>query len=324
MRSRIGVLLLAVSVSAASSAGEWIADTQAIMGTRVHVEVYHDDAALARSAIAAVMADMRRIDASMSPYIEASELSMMNREAATHAVTVSPELFGLLQRSLEFSVVTDGAFDVTFASAGRYYDYRASIAPDAATLEATLPAIDYRHLELIEPNLVRYHHPAVYVDLGGIAKGYAVDRGIAILQAHGIVEGIVEAGGDSRIIGDRHGRPWNVGVKDPRKDGAMAVLLPLANTAVSTSGDYERYFEKDGVRYHHIIDPDTGDSARAVRSVTILGPEATMTDALSTSVFVLGVEKGIELIDEHFPGVDAIVIDGDGRMHYSANLEPLR
>ncbi len=312
-----GVLLITAS---AASAGAWYQESEPIMGTRIHVEVYHEDESAARAAIAAVMAEMRRINASMSPYIETSELSVLNRDGAKGQVEVSEELYALLERSVEFSRITNGAFDVTFASAGRYYDYRSSVRPDAATIEKSLPAIDYRHIEFLPARRIHFNHPGVYIDLGGIAKGHAVDRGIAILTERGISEGMVGAGGDSRIIGDRHGRPWTVGVKDPRKDGAMAVLLPLSDTAVSTSGDYERYFEQDGVRYHHIIDPDTGDSARAVRSVTILGPEATMTDALSTSVFVLGIDKGLALINARFPGVDAIIIDGEGKLHYSEGL----
>jgi thiamine biosynthesis lipoprotein len=134
-----------------------------------------------------------------------------------------------------------------------------------------------------------------------------------------ILQGSVAAGGDSRIIGDRRGEPWTVGIQDPRNEDAMAVLLPLVDTAVSTSGDYERFFVEDGVRYHHILDPSTGDSARSSWSVTILGPEATFTDALSTSVFVLGPSRGLALIDQ-LPGVDAIIIDAEGRLLYSADL----
>ncbi len=318
MRASFAAVMFLLSCRAI--AGEWYSDYEPIMGTQIHVEVYHEDEAAARAAIAAVMAEMWRVNDSMSPFLESSELSRLNRDGAKDAVEVSPELYRLIQRSVEFSRITNGAFDVTFGSAGRYYDYRKSVRPDSATLEDVLPAIDYRHIEFAPNNAIHYRHEGVYIDLGGIAKGYAVDRGIDILLARGITEGMVGAGGDSRIIGDRHGKPWTVGVKDPRKPGAMAVLLPLADTAVSTSGDYERYFEQDGVRYHHIIDPTTGDSARAVRSVTILGPEATMTDALSTSVFVMGIEKGLALINSKFPGVDAIIIDGEGKLHYSEGL----
>ena len=170
---------------------------------------------------------------------------------------------------------------------------------------------------------VRFSHPGVSIDLGGIAKGYAVDRCVELLREQGVTQGMVAAGGDSRIIGDRMGRPWTVGVQNPRNEREMIALLPLEDTAVSTSGDYERYFEEDGVRYHHIINPSNGDSARDVRSVTILGPEGLFTDALSTAVFVLGLDKGLGLIDE-LPGIDAVVVDGAGNLRYSADIDPLR
>ena len=154
-------------------------------------------------------------------------------------------------------------------------------------------------------------------------KGHAVDRSIALLQQMGIRQASVTAGGDSRMIGDRWGRPWNIGVRDPRDADKLAAVIPLQDLAVSTSGDYQRYFEEDGVRYHHIIDPASGDSARELRSVTIIGPDATTTDALSTSVFVLGLEKGLALVNR-LDGIDAILVDGTGRLHYSDDLLPAK
>ncbi len=302
----------------------WHEATEPVMGTRVHVEFHVADDALAPGLIQSVMTDMHRIDHAFSPYKETSELSRLNREAGRGWVEVSQELLDLLVKSRQVSLLTDGAFDITYASVGRYYDYREGVAPDEAAIEAAVKAIDYRHVEIDAPGQrVRFKHPKVYVDLGGIAKGHAVDRGIAILEQAGVTQASVAAGGDSRIIGDRDGHPWTVGVKHPREEGEMSALLPLSDTAVSTSGDYERFFERDGVRYHHILDPSTGRSADGAWSVTILGPEATFTDALSTSVFVLGPRKGLDLIDR-LDGVDAIIIDPEGRLLYSADLSPLK
>ena len=283
------------------------------MGTRVHVELWHTDAEQGKALVAAVMDEMRRIEQAYSPYIEDSELSLLNRDAPRGSVRVSDELFDLLTRSAAVSELTGGAFDVTYASVGRYYDYREREQPDAATFERAVDAIDYRHV-VLDPvkKTVRFDDPRVYVDLGGIAKGYAVDTSIAQLLAAGVSHASVSAGGDSRIVGDRRGKPWTVGVRNPRNENEMSVILPLIDTAVSTSGDYERFFEEDGVRFHHILDPTTGRSADGAMSVTILGSEATLTDALSTSVFVLGPERGIALIDT-LPGVDAIVIDSARR-----------
>lgn len=310
-------VLMAVPMPAVA---EWFSDTQPIMGTRVHVELWHADPEAGQAALDAAMAEMRRVDAAFSPYRDNSELSVLNRDAGQGAVPVSDEMLLLLDRSAAMSRRTGGAFDVTYASVGRFYDYRAGVTPDDDQLSAAVAAIDYRYVEVDRvAQAVRYRHPEVYVDLGGIAKGHAVDRAIELLVAAGIDQAMVAAGGDSRIVGDRRGQPWTVGVQHPRDPTEMAVLLPLTDTAVSTSGDYERYFERDGIRYHHILDPTTGDSARELRSVTILGPETTFTDALSTSVFVMGAERGLELIDS-MPGIDAIIIDGDGRLHYSEDL----
>lgn len=319
-------LLIALAVCIAPVPGvqaAWHEDTQPIMGTRVHVELWHDDAAAGERLVAQAMDEMRRIETAYSPYREDSELSELNRRAPHGWVDVSAELFELLSVSRRFSELTEGAFDVTFASVGRFYDYRAGTAPDAETVRAAVEAIDFRHVELhADGRRVRYAHPAVHVDLGGIGKGFAVDRCIVLLRRAGVTHASVTAGGDSYIMGDRRGAPWSVGVRDPRDAGRMAAVLPLMDTAVSTSGDYERYFERDGVRYHHILDPATGESARRAWSVTILGPDATTTDALSTSVFVLGPERGLALIDR-LPGIDAIVIDAAGRLRYSADLAPL-
>jgi thiamine biosynthesis lipoprotein len=157
------------------------------------------------------------------------------------------------------------------------------------------------------------------IDLGGIAKGWAVDRGIEIVRKMGIEHAMINAGGDTALLGDRLGKPWMVGIRDPRIAGAVVARIPLQDEAISTSGDYERYFEEDGVRYHHILVPGTGKSAREVRSVTILGSNATQTDGLSTSVFVLGVERGMQLVSR-LPGVEAVIVDAEGRIFYSDGL----
>jgi thiamine biosynthesis lipoprotein len=300
---------------------DWLREDADIMGTRISVELFHADPAVARQGINAVLEEMRRIDASMSPYIASSELAQVNENAHRQAVPVSKELFALIQRSLHFSELTGGAFDITFASAGFLYDYRRRIRPDETRLEQAANLINYRNLVLDSDKLtVAFSKPGVRIDLGGIAKGHAVDRCISLLRALGIEHAMVTAGGDSRVSGDRWGRPWTIGVQDPRKDDELVAVIPLQDVAVSTSGDYQRFFEEDGVRYHHIINPDSGTSAKRMRSVTIIAPDATTADALSTSVFVLGTEAGLQLIDK-LAEIDAILVDRQGRMHYSGGLQ---
>ncbi len=322
MSNSKSLLVVLIAVVAHSAQAQWHEATHPIMGTRVHVEFFLEDAAQANVLLEVVLADMRRVDAAFSPYKPDSELSNLNQRAPAEWVKVSDELLDLLVKARQVSELSDGAFDVTYASVGRYYDYREGVVPDSETERKAVEAIDYRFVEIAAGNRVRYAHPEVYVDLGGIAKGHAVDRAIALLIEAGIEQASVSAGGDSRIVGDRRGQPWTVGIQHPRKEGEMSAILPLVDTAVSTSGDYERYFEKAGVRYHHILDPSTGQSADGTWSVTILGPEATFTDALSTSVFVLGPERGLALVNR-LPGIDAIIINPRGQLLYSDEITPL-
>jgi thiamine biosynthesis lipoprotein len=161
--------------------------------------------------------------------------------------------------------------------------------------------------------------PGVRIDLGGIAKGHAVDRGIAVLQALGIDRAMVNAGGDTRIIGDRLGRPWVVGIRHPDDEYKVVLRIPLTDTAMSTSGDYERYFEEDGVRYHHILDPDEGQPAHGCRSVTIVAKQSVLADGLSTGVFVLGPQAGMALI-EKLPDVEGVIVTSENAVIVSTGL----
>ena len=292
------------------------------MGTRCAVELWATDRASGEAAIASVFADMRRIDALMSTYKPESELSRMNASAAAAPFVVSPELFDLIATSIEYSRLSKGAFDVTYASVGYLYDYRAHQRPDDAAIAAALPSVDYRQLKLDRAkHSIAFGRQGMRVDLGGIAKGYAVDRGIEILKKAGFDRAMVNAGGDTRLMGDRFGKPWMVGIRHPDDKERVVLRLPLTDAAFSTSGDYERFFDEGGVRYHHIIDPRTGKSPHAIRSATIISGTALRTDGLSKTVFILGPEKGIEFIDT-LPDVDAVIVGADGRVRYSRGLAP--
>jgi thiamine biosynthesis lipoprotein len=315
----VGLLLLVLAVPASA---EWLRRTEDIMGTRCMVELWADDPAKGNAAIDAVFADMHRIDEAMSTYKPTSLVSKVNAEAAQHPVAVDRELFDLLTTAVEFSRITEGAFDITYASVGFMYDFRARERPAEDAIRAALPAVNYRHLALDPEALtVRFLHPDVRIDLGGIGKGHAVDRGIEILKARGIDHAMVNAGGDSRIVGDRFGKPWIVGIRHPDREDETIMRIPLVDTAISTSGDYERFFDEAGTRYHHIIDPSTGHSASLVRSATILASTATRSDGLSKTAFVLGAEKTIELYNR-LGDVDAVIVTPDGRVLYTQGLAP--
>ena len=304
----------------AARRGAWLKREEAIMGTAIAVELWADEQAGGEAAITAVMDEMRRIDRTMSPHKEDSELSIINREAARRPVPVSAEMARLIVRAAEFAELSGGAFDITYAAVGHLYDYRNRIRPNDAELAAARAAVGWRHLVLdSHAGTVRFTRPGMRIDLGGFAKGHAVDNAAAILRRRGIAHAMVSAGGDSRVIGDRRGRPWTIGVRDPRRPGQVAAMLPLEDVSISTSGDYERYFEADGTRFHHLIDPATGKSPRGIQSVTVLADDGLTSEALSKIVFVLGVERGMALVESQ-SGVDAVVVDAAGALHFSSGL----
>lgn len=293
------------------------------MGTRISVRLWHEDAELGEAAVRAAIDEIARIERLMSTYMEDSRISAINREAHLGPVAAGGELYDLIDLALKVSAMTDGRFDITYDSVGKHYDFRERKKPDAETIERELENIDYRFV-LLDPEQqsVAFKQEGVRINLGGIAKGYAVERAIGVVRDLGVRHASVTAGGDSRLLGDRRGQPWLVGIQDPRNDADYAVIrLPLIDEAISTSGDYERYFDEGDVRYHHIIAPSTGRSATAVQSVTVVGPDATMTDALSTSVFVLGVKDGLALV-ETMEGFDTVIIDAEREVHYSSGFDP--
>ncbi|MEL7537403.1 MAG: FAD:protein FMN transferase [Pseudomonadota bacterium] len=303
-------------------AEDWTTRDAALMGTRISVTVAGTESAKANEAIDAALAEIGRIEQLMSTYIEDSTISAINRHADKQAVAAGEELFGLIATAIRFSELSGGAFDITYDSVGQHYDFRAGKRPDDATTERERALIDFRQLELDgDAFTVRFARSGVRINLGGIAKGYAVERAVDVLRRFGVTNAMVSAGGDTRLLGDRLGQPWVVGIQNPRSEDGVAVRLGLADEAISTSGDYERFFEADGVRYHHIVSPQSGRPAKGVHSTSVIGPDGVWTDALSTTVFVLGVAEGLALI-EQLPKYEAIVVDDRQRLHYSRGLAP--
>ncbi|WOX04209.1 FAD:protein FMN transferase [Microbulbifer pacificus] len=324
---------IAALFATSSSHADWHYDKQAIMGTEVHLQFWVDDDSRAPVISHAVMDEFRRIDAALSPYKEDSELSRVNREAGKGAVKISQELADIIQKSLYYSDKTGGAFDITFATLGSLYDFRKGQKADQKITDELLPAVNFRHVELdSKQQTLVFRDPRTKIDLGGIAKGYSVDRAVSILQSFGVQNASVSAGGDARLLGDKRGKPWLIGIRHPRDRSKNAAVIPLENTAISTSGDYERFFiDDDDHRVHHIFNPatgqptetdtgDTGSDQDKLISVSIIGPQGFDTDPLSTSVFVLGKQRGLALI-EQLHNFEAIVIDANHRMFFSSGLQ---
>nr|WP_269783287.1 FAD:protein FMN transferase [Marinibactrum halimedae] len=308
----------------------WYVDEWPIMGTEVSARIHHDQAEEARLLLKHVREEMQRIDNTYSPYKPNSELSRVNRLASQAPQKVSDEFYALIKKALWVYERSAGAFDITYASVGHLYNYRKAEAPTDDEIKALKPAIGSVGITLNDRHQsVYFSDERIKIDLGGLAKGYAVDSAITLLAKSGIKHASVSAGGDTRLLGDYVGRPWMVGIKNPRLVGASSnnweeqqvMKIPMINEAISTSGDYERFFIDDDTRerVHHIIDPGTGKSTNEMMSVSVIGPEGFNTDPLSTALFVLGFEKGLELI-EKIPGYEAIFIRRDGQVKYSSGL----
>jgi thiamine biosynthesis lipoprotein len=316
------VAALLLVLGALPAGAEWHSEEAAKMGTRMEVRLWHESEPEARRLLAIAMAEFDRIEAAMSTYRTDSEISRVNAQAAAAPVPVSAELYELVSRALGMSVLSQGAFDITFDSVGQLYDFRKRQRPTEAQIAERLPQIDYRHV-VLEPaaRTLRFTTPGTRINLGGIAKGYSVERVIALLRQAGVKNAFASAGGDTRLLGDHRGRPWVVGVRDPDDRDKLITNLSLEDEAISTSGDYERFFDEGGQRYHHILDPRTGKSAKGVRSVTIVGPDAVMTEGLTKTVFILGPEKGLAIV-ESVGGYDAVIVDDQRRVLFSRGLGP--
>jgi thiamine biosynthesis lipoprotein len=294
------------------------------MGTEVIIKVFGDNRAEMEQAVQDAFEEISRLERMMSNFIPTSELSRINQQAGKAPGPVSRELFSVIRKSLMFSDITEGTFDISFASVGKLWDFRAGILPPPEAIAKQLPYVDYRKIRLNEKDSsVFLPYPEMEIGLGGIGKGYAVDRAMEVLTKQGIHDAIIMAGGDMMVKGKKGKDLWRVGLRDPDNKDRILAVLPLQDQAVSTSGDYERFFIKDGVRYHHIIDTRTGYPARLCRSVTLLSKDATTTDGLTKGVFIMGPERGMALV-ERLEGVEAIIIDAQGKIHLSSGLTSLK
>ncbi len=258
-----------------------------------------------------VFSEMERLETRFSRNLEGSEISNLNEQAGQGPVRVGADTIDMLQQARNIFDLSEGAFDPAVAPLLDLWGFsnKTYRVPLKNEIETLLPLVDYALVEIDRPRReVSFLAEKVSLDLGGIAKGYIVDRGVDLLRQGGVNHGFIDAGGDIGIAGPRpDGKPWRIAVRHPRQEGKILAVIPLSSGAVATSGDYERMFEQGGQRYHHILDPDTGYPASGLTSATVIAPNATEADALSTAVFVLGPGPGLELV-ESLPGVEAILV----------------
>src|SRR5262245_8835434 len=319
------VVLLCACGATGSSTLHLMARTHLTMGSEVTMTVWTADEAAAAPAIEAVFAEFDRLDALLSVWKPGSDVLRINAAAGQHAVPVSAETCEVLTIARQVSEWTDGKFDVTFGALSDVWKFdhdRDNRVPTEDEIAARLPFIDYRAVA-IDPaaKTVFATRPGIRVHLGGIGKGYAVDRAVAIMRGRGFHDFMVQAGGDLYVAGQPGDGPWRLGINDPR--GAPNVsfaTIELRDATFSTSGDYERSFVQNGQRYHHILDPASGQPARGAVSVTTVSTRAVIADAVSKGVFILGPDAGMALV-ERLPDVEAVMVTADNRVLISSGLQ---
>jgi thiamine biosynthesis lipoprotein len=294
------------------------------MGSTLTLTAWTDDEPAAKSAFDDVFAEFARLEKLLSTWIADSDVSRVNRDAGVRPVPVSAEVREVLTVARQMSEWTDGKFDVTFGALSGLWKFdhdQDNVIPDMREVRRRLPLIDYRAIQVDDSaGTVFIARKGMSIHLGGIGKGYAVDRGATILRSRGLGAFMIQSGGDIYVAGLKDGKPWRLAIQDPRGPvNRHFAELDLTDGTFSTSGDYERAFVRDGRRYHHILDPATGEPARRSRSVTIVSNRAALADGLSTGVFILGPNAGMALI-ERLPDVEGVIVSDTNEVVISSGL----
>jgi len=293
------------------------------MGSRFDITVVAPDSIEAHSFIDLAVAEITRIEKLISSWDPNSQTSEINRNAGIKAVKVDRELFDLIDRSLGISKLTDGAFDISYASMDKIWKFDGSMTkmPTEDEIKSSVSKIGYKNILLDKENsTVFLVNIGMKIGFGAIGKGYAADKAKKLLMSKGVVAGIINASGDMNTWGKQtNGEPWKVAITNPLDKNKAFALLPITNGAVVTSGNYEKFVVFNGVRYSHIIDPRTGYPATGIISATVFAPKAEMADALATSIFVMGMEIGLNRINQ-IPNVECIIIDEKGQIITSNNI----
>lgn len=296
--------------------------TQMHMGTLVSITAVAPDKSSAQASIEAGFHEIKRLEQLLSTWIQSSEVSQINTAAGERPVVIGPETLELVLRSLEMAGLTDGGFNIAIGPAVEAWSVidRQRI-PSHAELQSLKPLVDWTTIQIDrKARTIFLPKPGMRIDVGGIGKGYAADRAVVVMRKAGAQGGVIALSGDIKTFGDLPGKNgFPVGIRHPRQEGALVATIDLKDEAISTAGDYERYFERDGIRFHHILDPDSLESARKCQSVTVIAAEGTVADGLDTGIFVLGPERGMALV-ERLPDVEAVIIDDQGRMTVSSGL----
>ncbi|MGA1842804.1 MAG: FAD:protein FMN transferase [bacterium] len=294
------------------------------MDTLVEIKAVTNDSGIADRAMNDAFEVIKDVEDGMSARKSGSLLDGIGKNSVGKSMKVPDELFDIIEVCQEYSRLTNGAFDISVNPVTRLwqFDQVEKDIPKEEDIKNAIKFVGYTGIHLDKENgTIELDREGMSLDLGGAAKGYAVDKAVEKLKESGIVAGIVNAGGDLRVFGKKpDGVPWNIGIQDPENSEGVIATIQLMDMALVTSGDYERYIVFNGIKYHHIIDPKTGQPARGCKSVSIAYMEAFDADILSTAVFVMGPDEGMKLI-ESMPGVEGMIVDASGRIQVSSGLK---
>ena len=295
-----------------------------LMGNRFEITVVCTDAHWANDRIAEAVAEISRIEKLLTTYSNHSQTSLINTNAGIAPVKVDKEVFDLIHRSLKISKLTQGAFDISYGGIDKSlwnFDKNMTVLPDIETARQKVRLINYRNI-IIDENkqTVFLKEAGMRIGFGGIGKGYAAERAKLIMKQNGVENGIVSAAGDLTAWGYQpDGQPWTIGIADPNAAQHPFSYLNITNMAVATSGNYEKFVMIDGKKYSHTIDPKTGLPVRGIKSVTILSPNAEVADAMATPLMIMGIQVGLDLVNQ-LKGIACIIVDDNDKIYTSKNV----
>jgi FAD:protein FMN transferase len=268
--------------------------------------------------------EVKRIEYLLTEFSGTSQTALLNRLSGIEPVDVEPEVYAILKRSSAISGITQGAFDITASLLKKLYNFRNEkfSMPDNERIRKALEKVGYEKIKFLGDNKVYLAEPGMHIGFGAIGKGYAADRVKQLMIDHGVYNGVINASGDLTAWGCKgDGRPWTIGIADPANPAQAILRIPVNNAAVATSGDYEQYFELNGERYSHTIDPKNGLPVKGIKSVTVVSASAELADALATAVFIMGANVGIHFI-EQLPNTYALLINDHNEILMSGNFKP--
>ncbi len=295
---------------------------QVAMGTMIEITLIGDDEEKANKAALQAFQEIKKIETLMSPWLDSSDVTRINRSAGKGRVKISPETFEVIQKAQEISELSEGGFDITIGPLTELWrrTREKKIPPSIEEVKEKLGLVNFKNVEMDQEGKVFLKKKDMAIDLGGIAKGYAVDRAFKLLKSLGYINLIVNAGGDLRVGGLKNNQPWSIGIQNPRESQKILARIFVSDMAVATSGDYEKYFIHQGKRYHHIFNPKDGFPTDDCKSVTIIAKDCITADGLATAVFVLGAEKGYSLCQK-LDGVKCLIVDKEGKTIFSPGLK---